>query len=86
MLLSGCSVFNTLSKPGDQAFAAALSSWLSPQTPNVSHCVLSEYGETLQVIDALADGSNRLPRTLQLQNDNLDNGTVSVLAGKLEPT
>ena len=74
---------NTLSQPGDQAFAAALSSWPSLHTLNLSDCVLSEEGEIPQVIDTLAKGSNRLLRTLQLQNNNLDNGTVSVLAGAI---
>jgi Ran GTPase-activating protein 1 len=71
---------NTLSQPGDQAFAAALASWPSLHTLNLSDCVLSEEGEIPQVVDTLAKGSNHLLRTLQLQNNNLDNGTVSVLA------
>jgi len=73
---------NTLSQPGDQAFAAALSSWPSLHTLNLSDCVLAEEGEgeIPQVVDTLAKGSNRLLRTLQLQNNNLDNATVSVLA------
>lgn len=71
---------NTLSQPGDQAFATALSSWPSLHTLNLSDCVLSEEGEVPQVIYTLAKGSNHLLRTLQLQNNNLDNGTVSVLA------
>ena len=72
---------NTLSQPGDQAFAAALASWPSLHTLNLSDCVLStEEGEIPQVVEALAKGSNSLLRTLQLQNNNLDNGTVSVLA------
>jgi len=72
---------NTLSQPGDQAFATALSSWPSLHTLNLSDCVISEEGEIPQVIDTLAKGSNRLLRTLQIQNNNLDIGTVSVLAG-----
>jgi Ran GTPase-activating protein 1 len=74
---------NTLSQPGDRAFAAALSLWPNLQTLNLSDCVLSEEGEIPQVIDTLAKGSNRLLRTLQLQNNNLDNATVSVLAGAI---
>lgn len=74
---------NTLSQPGDQAFATALSSWQSLHTLNLSDCVLSEEGEIPQVIDALAKGSNPLLRTLQLQNNNLDNATVSALAGAI---
>ncbi|KAN0131368.1 RNI-like protein [Lactarius tabidus] len=74
---------NTLSQPGDQAFATALSSWPSLHTLNLSDCVLSEEGEVPQVIDTLAKGSNRLLQTLQLQNNNLDNGTASVLAGAI---
>ncbi|KAN0127421.1 hypothetical protein V8E53_014758 [Lactarius tabidus] len=31
----------------------------------------------------LARRSNRLPRTFQLQNKNIDNGTVSVVAGTI---
>ena len=72
---------NTLSQPGDQAFAAALEAWPGLHTLNLSDCVLSEDGEIPQVVDTLAKGSNRVLRTLQLQNNNLDGGTVSVLAG-----
>ena len=71
---------NTLSQPGDQAFANALPSWPDLHTLNFSDCVLSEEGGIPQVIEALAMGSNPRLRTLQLQNDNLENGTVSVLA------
>ena len=71
---------NTLSQPGDQAFADALPSWPDLHTLNFSDCVLSEEGEVPQVIEALAKGSNPRLRTLQLQNDNLENGTVTVLA------
>jgi Ran GTPase-activating protein 1 len=71
---------NTLSQPGDQAFAHALPSWPDLHTLNFSDCVLSEEGEIPQVIEALAKGSNPRLRTLQLQNDNLENGTVAVLA------
>jgi hypothetical protein len=42
--------------------------------------VLSEEGEIPQVIEALGKGSKPLLRTLQLQNDTLENGTVAVLA------
>lgn len=71
---------NTLSQPGDQAFASALPSWPDLHTLNLSDCVLSEDGEIPQVIEALAKGSNPRLRTLQLQNDNLDNGSADVLA------
>lgn len=71
---------NTLCQPGDQAFANALPSWPDLHTLNLSDCVLSEEGEVPQVIEALANGSNPLLRTLQLQNDNLENGSVAVLA------
>ena len=71
---------NTLSQPGDQAFAGALPSWPDLHTLNFSDCVLSEDGEIPQVIEALAKGSNPRLRTLQLQNDNLDNGSADVLA------
>ncbi|KAH9002719.1 hypothetical protein EDB86DRAFT_202124 [Lactarius hatsudake] len=74
---------NTLSQPGDRAFAAALSSWPDLHTLNLSDCILSEEGEIPQVVDTLAKGSNPLLRTLQLQNNNLDNATVSVLAGAI---
>ncbi len=70
---------NTLSQPGDQAFANALPSWPDLHTLNFSG-VLSEEGEIPQAIEALAKGSNPRLRTLQLQNDYLENGTVSVLA------
>ncbi|KAH9041991.1 hypothetical protein EDB85DRAFT_1857433 [Lactarius pseudohatsudake] len=74
---------NTLSQPGDRAFAAALSSWPDLHTLNLSDCILSEEGEIPQVVDTLAKGSNPLLRTLQLQNNNLDNATVSALAGAI---
>jgi Ran GTPase-activating protein 1 len=74
---------NTLSQPGDQAFANALPSWPNLHTLNFSDCVLSEEGEVPQVIEALAKGSNPLLRTLQLQNDNLENDTVAALAGAI---
>ena len=71
---------NTLSQPGDQAFATALPSWPDLHTLNFSDCVLSEEGEVPQVIEALAKGSNPRLRILQLQNDNLENSAVSALA------
>jgi Ran GTPase-activating protein 1 len=71
---------NTLSQPGDRAFANTLPSWPELHTLNFSDCVLSEEGEVPQVIEALAKGSNPRLRTLQLQNDNLENGSVAVLA------
>lgn len=74
---------NTLSQLGDRAFAAALSSWPDLHTLNLSDCILSEEGEIPQVVDTLAKGSNPLLRTLQLQNNNLDNATVSALAGAI---
>ncbi|KAI0270024.1 hypothetical protein BC834DRAFT_819494 [Gloeopeniophorella convolvens] len=74
---------NTLSQPGDRAFAAALASWPGLHTLNFSDCVLSEEGEVPQVIEALANGSNSKLRTLQLQNDNLEGGSVAVLAGAI---
>ena len=67
---------NTLSQPGDHAFADALPSWPNLHTLNFSDCVLSEGGEIPQVIKVLAKGSNPLLRTLQLQNDNLENGLL----------
>ncbi|KAI0297694.1 hypothetical protein BC826DRAFT_1090832 [Russula brevipes] len=75
---------NTLSQPGDQAFARALPSWPRLHTLNFSDCVLSEDGEIPQVIETLAKGSNPLLRTLQLQNDNLESGAVSLLARAIE--
>jgi Ran GTPase-activating protein 1 len=75
---------NTLSQPGDQAFARALPSWPRLHTLNFSDCVLSEDGEIPQVIETLAKGSNPLLRTLQLQNDNLESGAVSVLARAID--
>ncbi|KAI0247617.1 hypothetical protein BJV78DRAFT_1132939 [Lactifluus subvellereus] len=74
---------NTLSEEGDQAFAAALPSWPGLHTLNFSDCVLSDEGEIPQVIGALAKGSNPLLRTLQLQNDNLEDAAVAMLAGAI---
>ena len=71
---------NTLSQSGDQAFASALPSWQDLHTLNFSDCVLAEEGEIPQVIEALAKGSNPRLRTLQLQNNNLENNSVDVLA------
>ena len=71
---------NTLAQQGDQAFANALPSWPDLHTLNFSDCVLSEEGEIPQVIEALAKGSNPRLRILQLQNDNLENSAVAVLA------
>jgi Ran GTPase-activating protein 1 len=74
---------NTLAQEGDQTFATALPSWPDLRTLNFSDCVLSEEGEIPQVIRALVNGSNPLLRTLQLQNDNLDDGTVALLASAI---
>jgi Ran GTPase-activating protein 1 len=74
---------NTLSQSGDQAFASALPSWPDLHTLNFSDCVLAEEGEIPQVIEALAKGSNPRLRTLQLQNDNLENNSVDVLASAI---
>lgn len=74
---------NTLAQEGDQAFSTALPSWPCLRTLNFSDCVLSEEGEIPQVIEALARGSNPLLRTLQLQNDNLEDGTVAMLASAI---
>ena len=50
---------------------------------NLSDCVLSAKGEVPDFINALSLGTNPRLHTLQLQNNNLESGTLSVLAGAI---
>ena len=65
---------------GVEAWAEALASWPNLHTLNLSDCVLSAEGEVPEVINALSLGSNPKLHTLQLQNNNLETRTFTVLA------
>ncbi|KAG7088119.1 hypothetical protein E1B28_012144 [Marasmius oreades] len=62
---------------GVQAWSDALASWPELETLNLSDCVLSGDGEVPSLIEALASGSNRKLKTLQLQNNNLEAETFA---------
>lgn len=68
---------------GVEAWTEALSSWPELHTLNLSDCVLSADGEVPTLIETLATGSNPKLHTLQLQNNNLENSSFSVLAGAI---
>lgn len=65
---------------GLEAWTEALPSWPELHTLNLSDCVLSSDGEVPILIAALSTGSNSKLHTLQLQNNNLDGKTFSLLA------
>jgi Ran GTPase-activating protein 1 len=65
---------------GLEAWTEALPSWPDLHTLNLSDCVLSTDGEIPLLITALATGSNSKLHTLQLQNNNLEGRTFSLLA------
>ncbi|KAF5315088.1 hypothetical protein D9619_007357 [Psilocybe cf. subviscida] len=68
---------------GVAAWTDALASWPQLHTLNLSDCVLSAEGEVPALIEALATGSNPKLHTLQLQNNNLESSTFTVLAGAI---
>lgn len=68
---------------GVAVWTEALASWPHLHTLNLSDCVLSADGEVPTLIEALATGSNPKLHTLQLQNNNLESATFSVLAGAI---
>lgn len=65
---------------GVEAWTEALPSWSELRTLNLSDCVLSGDGEIPLIITALSTGSNPKLHTLQLQNNNLETQTFSMLA------
>ncbi|KAF5382480.1 hypothetical protein D9615_003028 [Tricholomella constricta] len=65
---------------GLEAWTESLRSWPELHTLNLSDCVLSSDGEVPVLLSALALGSNTKLHTLQLQNNNLETRTFSLLA------
>jgi Ran GTPase-activating protein 1 len=65
---------------GVAAWTDALGSWPELHTVNLSDCVLSTDGEVPTLVTAIANGSNPVIHTLQLQNNNLDTVTFELLA------
>lgn len=68
---------------GLEAWTEALPSWSELRTLNLSDCVLSTDGEVPILLTALSTGSNPKLHTLQLQNNNLESQTFSLLAGTI---
>ncbi|TFK33004.1 hypothetical protein BDQ12DRAFT_707448 [Crucibulum laeve] len=68
---------------GVGAWTEALPSWPHLHTLNLSDCVLSSEGEVPLLISALSTGSNPKLHTLQLQNNNLEEQTFSLLAKEI---
>ncbi|KAF9468638.1 hypothetical protein BDZ94DRAFT_685014 [Collybia nuda] len=68
---------------GLEAWTEALPSWPELHTLNLSDCVLSTNGELPVLITALSTGSNSKLHTLQLQNNNLDGKSFSLLAKEI---
>jgi Ran GTPase-activating protein 1 len=68
---------------GLEAWTEALQSWAELHTLNLSDCVLSSDGEVPILLSALAEGSNSKLHTLQLQNNNLESQTFSLLADNI---
>ncbi|GLB38223.1 putative RNI-like protein [Lyophyllum shimeji] len=71
---------------GLEAWTEALRSWPELRTLNLSDCVLSADGEVPVLISALTLGSNSKLHTLQLQNNNLETKTFSLLAENIGTT
>lgn len=75
---------NTFTADGEltglEAWTEALPSWLDLHTLNLSDCVLSAEGEVPILVTSLTTGSNPKLHTLQLQNNNLETKTFSLLA------
>ena len=65
---------------GIAAWTDAITSWPELHTLNLSDCVLSTGGEIPTLVAAIANGSNPMIHTLQLQNNNLDTATFELLA------
>ncbi|KIK08026.1 hypothetical protein K443DRAFT_672911 [Laccaria amethystina LaAM-08-1] len=75
---------NTFTADGEltglEAWTEALPTWLDLHTLNLSDCVLSAKGEVPILVTSLTTGSNPKLHTLQLQNNNLETKTFSLLA------
>jgi Ran GTPase-activating protein 1 len=75
---------NTFTADGEltglEAWTEALPTWLDLHTLNLSDCVLSAEGEVPILVTSLTTGSNPKLHTLQLQNNNLETKTFSLLA------
>ncbi|KAG5646514.1 hypothetical protein DXG03_003281 [Asterophora parasitica] len=65
---------------GLEVWSESLSSWPELHTLNLSDCVLSTDGEVPVLLSTLALGSNPKLHTLQLQNNNLESASFSLLA------
>jgi len=75
---------NTFGEAGSVAMAAALRAWPLLRHLNLSDCVIAEEGIISPVLEALAGGSNPKLEVLQLQNNNLEADSFSLLAQGLE--
>jgi len=72
---------NTFGEVGSAAMAKALPAWTELAFLNFSDCVLSNEGEGVSaVIKTIASGSNPKLQTLQLQNNNMEIGSLAILA------
>jgi len=72
---------NTFSQVGSKAMARSLLVWHDLRVLNLSDCVLAEEGEGVSpVIETIAKGSNPKLQTLQLQNNNLETRSFTLLA------
>lgn len=73
---------NVILKAGSSALSAHLASWPYLQTLNLSDCLLSNEG-AVELVTAIADGSNPALHTLLLQNDDLETGSFEVIASEI---
>lgn len=74
---------NTIGDLGATTMAEVLPHWSALHTLNLSDCVLAEEGELSPVVSALGAGSYPKLHTLQLQNNNFEASTFSLLAETL---
>ena len=74
---------NTFAGEGAGAMADELArgAWPRLRVLNLSDCVIGEEGEVSPVVSALAKGLHGELEVLQLQNDNLETESFSLLAG-----
>lgn len=71
---------NTFGDLGSEAISGVLQRWPALHTLNLSDCVLAAEGELSPVVSTLVTGSNPKLHTLQLQNNNFESDTFSLLA------
>jgi Ran GTPase-activating protein 1 len=75
---------NTFSQVGSEAMAKALPKWKDLEVLNFSDCVLAQDAEEgleiSAVIKVISEGHNSKLQTLQLQNNNLESATFTILA------